>query len=105
MKRAMIAASLCAVVSPAVAQTTTAPATSDAKMPAVTMSDQNNSAAPVKGVNSFTEAQAKSRIEAKGYTAVSGLTKDPDGIWRGKAMKEGTNHDVALDYQGNVFAQ
>jgi opacity protein-like surface antigen len=71
-------------------------------MPAVTTSKTPQQEMPAKGSNSFTEAQAKSRIEAKGFTNVSTLAKDQDGVWRGKAMKSGTSHDVSLDYQGNV---
>jgi hypothetical protein len=33
---------------------------------------------------------------------VSELKKDDDGVWRGKAMKDGKSVDVSLDYQGNV---
>jgi hypothetical protein len=33
---------------------------------------------------------------------VSGLAKDDNGVWRGKAMKNGQQVDVSLDYQGNV---
>ena len=54
------------------------------------------------GANSFTEGQAKSRIEARGYTNVSNLQKDDSGVWRGKAMKGGKSVDVSLDFQGNV---
>ena len=59
-------------------------------------------AAPVAGKNSFTMAEAKKRIEAKGYTQVSGLMQDNQSIWRGKAMKAGQSVGVALDYQGNI---
>lgn len=69
---------------------------------AVNSSDQNNSNAPVSGRNSFTEGQAKSRIEAAGYSNVSGLQKDDNGVWRGKADKAGTKTDVSVDFQGNV---
>lgn len=41
--------------------------------PAVKSPMANNSAAPVEGANSFTQSQAKARIEAKGYTKVAGL--------------------------------
>ena len=58
--------------------------------------------APVKGRNSFSEGEAKSRIEKAGYSDISGLKKDDDGIWRGKATKDGRSVDVSLDYQGNV---
>jgi putative membrane protein len=63
------------------------------------------SGGPVPGANSFTEGQAKSRIESMGYSSVSSLTKDGQGIWRGKATKDGKSFDVSLDFQGNVFAQ
>ena len=69
---------------------------------AINSSDQNNSMAPVSGRNSFTEGQAKSRIEAAGYSNISNLQKDNDGIWRGKAEKAGTQTEVSLDFQGNV---
>jgi hypothetical protein len=62
-------------------------------------------AAPQAGANSFTESQARSRIERNGYTDVTGLMKDADGIWRGKATKEGKTVDVALDYKGAIIAQ
>jgi len=62
-----------------------------------TSPDSKNAVAPVAGRNSFTEAQARSRIEAHGYTNVTGLTKDANSIWRGKATKGGTTVDVALD--------
>jgi putative membrane protein len=70
--------------------------------PAVNTSDTDNPAAPVAGANSFTEDQAKSRIEEAGYSDVTGLAKDEQGIWRGKAAKDGKTSDVALDFQGNV---
>ena len=69
-----------------------------------TSPDSKTAAAPVAGANSFTEAQARSRIEAHGYTNVGGLTKDDNSIWRGKATKGGTPVNVALDYQGNIVA-
>ena len=70
--------------------------------PAVKDMHQNNSDAPVAGANSFTQAQAKSQIEAKGYTHVAKLRKDEQGVWRGMAMKDGHSGPVSVDYQGNV---
>ncbi|MBK1659036.1 RodZ family helix-turn-helix domain-containing protein [Paracraurococcus ruber] len=57
---------------------------------------------PAAGANSFTEGQAKSRIEAAGFTDVSGLQKDDQGVWRGRASRGGQQVSVALDFQGNV---
>ena len=77
---------------------------SSATPPAVTTSNANNktAAAPVKGRNSFTMNEARRRIEKGGFTQVTGLKKDADGIWRGKGMKNGASVDVYCDYQGNV---
>ncbi|WP_218014917.1 PepSY domain-containing protein [Teichococcus rhizosphaerae] len=57
---------------------------------------------PAEGANSFTEGQARSRIEAAGYTDVQGLQKDDRGVWRGRAMRNGQPAEVGLDFQGNV---
>lgn len=59
---------------------------------------------PLPGANSFTEDQAKSRIQDAGFADVSNLSKDDQGIWRGQANKDGKNTTVALDYKGNVVA-
>ncbi|MER8696199.1 DUF4142 domain-containing protein [Mesorhizobium opportunistum] len=75
-----------------------------ATTPAVKTDNTPNAAALVPGANSFTEAQAKSRIEGAGYTNVSKLAKDDQGIWRGQATKAGESLAVGLDYQGNVVA-
>ena len=69
---------------------------------AVNSSGQNNSDAPVAGRNSFTEGQAKSKIEQAGYDNVSDLQKDDNGVWRGKASKGGSSTQVSVDFQGNV---
>jgi hypothetical protein len=78
------------------------PAKSGPNNNAVNSSGQNNSNAPVAGRNSFTEGQAKSKIEEAGYTNVSALKKDDNGVWRGKAKKGGATSDVSVDFQGNV---
>jgi hypothetical protein len=55
-----------------------------------------------RGRNSFTEGQAKSKIEDAGYTNVTELKKDDNGVWRGKASKSGSATAVSVDFQGNV---
>jgi hypothetical protein len=90
----------------AVAQNTAPAANPHPSTPAIANTNANNPGAPAAGANSFTEAQAKSRIEAAGYSNVSGLRKDKDGIWRGKASRGSTTVvDVTLDYQGNVVSR
>ena len=64
-----------------------------------------NADQPAKGANSFTAKQAAKRIAAKGYTNVSGLAKDGNGVWRGTGSKDGKPVQVWLDYKGNVGQQ
>lgn len=49
-----------------------------------------------------TEDQARSQIEAKGYSNVSGLRKDAKGTWGGRAEKDGLSVNVTLDADGDV---
>ncbi len=64
-----------------------------------------NADQPAKGANSFTKRQAAGRIAKKGFSHVTGLTKDADGVWRGTGMKDGQSVQVWLDYKGNVGQQ
>jgi len=88
---------------------TTAPVpsapTSGADNNAVNTSPQNNPGAPVPGANSFTEGQAKSRISDQGFSQISDLKLDGQGVWRGKAMRDGKGVEVTMDYQGNIVAK
>jgi hypothetical protein len=87
------------------AQAQNPPAQPSPNNPAVNTTGRNNADHPVSGANSFTEGQARSRIEASGFSEISGLNKDSNGVWRGKAKKDGKNVDVSLDFQGNVVAR
>ena len=83
---------------PAIAQTSsTAPAA---------VANPNNAskttAAPVAGKNSFTMKEAATRLQDHGFSNITGLTKDAQSVWRGKAMKDGQTVDVSVDYQGNI---
>ena len=64
-----------------------------------------NAAAPARGANSFTEGEARRRIESNGYRNVSDLTKDDDGVWRGTAQQGSQEARVWLDFKGNVGQQ
>jgi hypothetical protein len=104
MKPLILAAAVLAVSAlTAVAQTSTAPL-SDPSTPAVATPTTTNPDAPVPGHNSFTETQAKERIEKAGYSSITALTLDDHGIWRSTATKDGKSVSVALDYQGNIVA-
>ena len=108
MRKTLIATVLVAVAFPAFAQQQPVrqPANPDANTPAVNSPNSPpNPGAPVAGANSFTEGQAKSRIEAKGFKDVSGLQKDGAGVWRGKASQDGKAMNVSVDFQGNVVGR
>ena len=70
--------------------------------PAVKPAAAHTTAMAAKGRNSFTEAQARGRIEKAGYSDVGALAKNRNGVWQGTAMKAGAKVNVALDYKGNV---
>jgi hypothetical protein len=60
---------------------------------------------PLPGANSFTANQARERLETGGFSGVTNLRKDAQGIWRGTAMRNGVSVPVAVDYRGNIFQQ
>jgi hypothetical protein len=103
----VLGAVIALIASGALAQTPSQnpPAASGPQNPAISGSTSKQVEAPVKGRNSFTEGEAKSRIEKSGFSNISGLAKDDNGVWRGKAMKDGRQVDVSLDYQGNVVTR
>lgn len=103
-KFVLLAAALALATGPALAQQAP-PAAKGPQNNAVNTSNTPTPASPVQGSNSFTEGEAKSRIEAKGFTNVSNLKKDDSGVWRGQASKEGRTVSVSLDYQGNVVTR
>jgi hypothetical protein len=96
MKTLLIAALIASTTSlGAMAQTSTT-----SPMPAPKADADKN--APLPGANSFTEGQAKSRLEANGFTNVMGLKKDDNGVWKGKATQAGAEVNVSVDYRGNI---
>jgi len=101
MKRSLLVACI-GLLAVTTASAQNPPAQSGPNNNAVNSSGQNNSNAPVAGRNSFTEGQAKSKIEDAGYTKVTELKKDDNGVWRGKASKSGSSTAVSVDFQGNV---
>ena len=92
------------LVSAAFAQTSPA-ASPPATNPPMATAPSTDPNAPLPGANSFTESQAKQRIEKAGFTQVSNLKKDEQGIWRAAAKKGDKKTNVALDFRGNVVAK
>lgn len=98
MRLQVIAAAVLATLSTAaLAQVDTG-----AHNPATKSPRMHTTAAAAKGRNSFTEAQARGRIEKAGYADVGKLEKDKNGVWQGTATKDGAQVNVALDYKGDV---
>ena len=104
-KIVILASAMLIMAGAAAAQSQNPPARQGPGNPAINRSEGNNPGAPVAGANSFTEGQAKSRIESNGYSNVTALQKDDAGVWRGKAQKDGKPVEVSLDFQGNVVAK
>ncbi|MET0430351.1 MAG: PepSY domain-containing protein [Microvirga sp.] len=97
-----------ALASAAAAQTNPATQGTGSANPAVTnkRADSPGSTGPLEpGANSFTEGQARSRLEAQGLGNVTDLRKDEQGIWRGKATRNGRTVSVGIDYKGTVQAR
>lgn len=99
-KQSIIVFGLLLAATSAVAQSQTP--TTTQTTPAVSTSGEQNPGAPVAGKNSFTESQAKSRIEGAGFSDVMGLKLDDQGVWRSTAKKDGKDVGVSVDFQGNV---
>ena len=95
-----VAVLLSAAAMPAFGQS----ATSGGSTPAIATPGTQNPEAPVAGENSFTEDQARERIEEAGYAGIKDLKLDGQGIWRATATKDGKSVTVSLDYQGNITA-
>lgn len=70
--------------------------------PAVKSAHTVNDGTARRGANSFTQNQAREHIAKSGFTSVSALAKDANGVWRGTAQKAGRTVHVGLDFKGNV---
>ena len=81
------------VASSASAQTTRSSPTDPSAHPL------SRSISPISG---FTEGEAKSRFEARGYSNVGGLHRDAFGIWHGTATRNGKTFKLSLDADGRV---
>lgn len=55
--------------------------------------------APFEGANSFSEEQARDRAVARNVIAVSALTLDEQGIWRGRGTLNDETVSIAIDYR------
>ena len=51
------------------------------------------------------EAAARYKFEQAGFRDVKGLSRTPDGIWSGRAVKGGVEVAVSMDAAGNIATQ
>jgi hypothetical protein len=86
-------------------QTGPMPDPNAAANPAMKSPDNMTDASLAKGHNSFTKSEARARIEKAGYSDVTDLTLDSNGLWQARARQAGHLVHVALDYKGNVSGQ
>ena len=66
--------------------------------------DTKTEAVPATKGNLFTEEQARVHLAHLGYTSISVLTKDENGVWRGSATKDGKTFAVGVDIKGAAVA-
>jgi glucose/arabinose dehydrogenase len=57
-------------------------------------------AAPPAATVTITESDARSRIEAQGYSNVTGLMQNPDGTWSATATRNGETTQVTVSESG-----
>ena len=79
LKSAALAAAMTVALAGAAAAQTTPPTSPPMDTPPVATAPSNDPNAPLAGANSFTENQAKERIEKAGLTQVTDLKKDDQG--------------------------
>lgn len=51
------------------------------------------------------EAATKAQIEARGYSGVKSLVRNPNGSWSAKAMRDNVEVAVIIDTAGNIAEQ
>lgn len=77
------------------------PKTADAQTATVSPQSGNNCAATDK-IDSSTAEQAKAKLEAAGYTDITGLNKGCDNVWHAQARNGGNPVNVMVAPDGSV---
>jgi hypothetical protein len=54
---------------------------------------------------SSAEAAARYAFEKRGFHDVKGLSRTPDGVWSGRAVRNGVEMAVSMDAAGNITTQ
>jgi len=51
------------------------------------------------------EAATREQLKQAGFTDVKGLSRTPDGVWSGRAVKSGIEVAVSIDAAGKITTQ
>jgi hypothetical protein len=54
---------------------------------------------------SSAEAATRYKLEQAGFHDVKGLSRTPDGVWSGRAVRNGVEVAVSMDAAGNIVTQ
>jgi hypothetical protein len=77
------------------------PNTADAQNATVSPQSGNN-CAPTDKIDASTAEQAKAKLEAAGYTNITGLEKGCDNVWHAQATNGGNPVNVMVSPDGSV---
>lgn len=84
-----------AIVPPALAQT------SRSVQPSIQpgLPEAGSTRSPSAGLD---EGAAKSKLESEGYCDIRGMTSNPDGSWKAKAIRDNSQLDIVFDSGGTI---
>ena len=113
MTKALIALLALGLATPAFAQNAPMPRGVTNAPPGTSYSGQQDPNLPPPTTNqarpgelnnhaSAAEAAARYKIEQAGFHDVKGLSRSPDGVWSGRAVKGGLEMAVSLEPDGNI---
>ncbi len=116
MYKTLIALLALGVAVPAAAQNAPMPAGPTNAPPGTSYSGQQNpylgpsttGTARPNALNSHAtaeEAAARYKFEQAGFHDVKGLSRTPDGVWSGRAVRGGVEMAVSMDPAGNIATQ
>ena len=116
MKKALIALCAIGLATPAFAQNAQMPPGASNGPPGTGYSGQQTPALPnastgtakpnsLGNAASAEESAARYKLEQHGFTSVRGLSRSPDGVWSGRAVKDGIEVAVSMDAAGNIAQQ
>lgn len=116
MTKTLIALLALGLAAPAVAQNAPVPTRPTNAPPGTSYSGQQDPNLPPSTTGtarpnalnsnaSAEEAATRYKFEQAGFHDVKGLSRTPDGVWSGRAVKGGVEMAVSMDPAGNIAIQ